>query len=176
MGGGGQILPFYTPCAGLSQKGTAEILYAHYKAAGFTGQVFGRALMPSLCTAVATSAILLMMMKSCPNSRVMQCTPPSKPPNHLPSSLLLPHWRGFSINIVLYVTYMSRLNHYPGLVEVLAKYLARSIQFQTSQRWFNTKTDPAQPSYPMLLIVVWNLHAREALGNANKNWFQLLKQ
>eukprot|EP00983_Pelagomonas_calceolata_P037910 1136589-Pelagomonas_calceolata.AAC.4 len=28
----------------------------------------------------------------------------------------------------------------------------------------------------MLLIVVWNLHTREALDNANKDWLQLLKR
>eukprot|EP00983_Pelagomonas_calceolata_P011430 368686-Pelagomonas_calceolata.AAC.1 len=32
------------------------------------------------------------------------------------------------------------------------------------------------PSYPMQLIVVWNRNAREALGGANKDWFQLLNQ
>eukprot|EP00983_Pelagomonas_calceolata_P025108 789643-Pelagomonas_calceolata.AAC.1 len=28
----------------------------------------------------------------------------------------------------------------------------------------------------MQLIVVWNLNAREALGSANKDWFQLLNR
>eukprot|EP00983_Pelagomonas_calceolata_P015214 483634-Pelagomonas_calceolata.AAC.1 len=32
------------------------------------------------------------------------------------------------------------------------------------------------PSYPMQLIVVWNLHARKALDSANKDWFQLLNR
>eukprot|EP00983_Pelagomonas_calceolata_P005625 184346-Pelagomonas_calceolata.AAC.1 len=32
------------------------------------------------------------------------------------------------------------------------------------------------PSYPMQLIVFWNLNAREALDNANKDWFQLLNR
>eukprot|EP00983_Pelagomonas_calceolata_P016372 517116-Pelagomonas_calceolata.AAC.1 len=40
--------------------------------------------------------------------------------------MLLPHWRGLSCN-----TYMSWLNHNPGLVQVLAKFPAGNIQFQT---------------------------------------------
>eukprot|EP00983_Pelagomonas_calceolata_P067305 1149427-Pelagomonas_calceolata.AAC.1 len=38
--------------------------------------------------------------------------------------MLLPHWRGFSCN-----AYLSRLNDYPGLVQVLAKFPAGNIQF-----------------------------------------------
>eukprot|EP00983_Pelagomonas_calceolata_P028350 888306-Pelagomonas_calceolata.AAC.1 len=34
--------------------------------------------------------------------------------------------------------------------------------------------NPTLPSYPMQIIVVWNLDAREALDSANKDWFQLL--
>eukprot|EP00983_Pelagomonas_calceolata_P101880 1158746-Pelagomonas_calceolata.AAC.6 len=63
--------------------------------------------------------------------------------------MLLPHWRGFSCN-----AYMSWPNHYPGLVQVLAKFPAENIQFQTPQHWFNTIPTPAQTSYPMQLIVV----------------------
>eukprot|EP00983_Pelagomonas_calceolata_P007921 258593-Pelagomonas_calceolata.AAC.1 len=85
--------------------------------------------------------------------------------------MLLPHWRGFSCN-----AYMSWLNHCPGLVQVLAKFPAGKIQFQAPQHWSNTIPNPAQPSYPMQLIAVWSLHAREALDNANKDWLQLLKQ
>eukprot|EP00983_Pelagomonas_calceolata_P035209 1100694-Pelagomonas_calceolata.AAC.1 len=85
--------------------------------------------------------------------------------------MLLPQRRGFSCN-----AYMSWLNHYPGLVQVLAKFPAGNIQFQTPQHWFKTIPNPAQASYPMQLIVVWNLHAREALDNANKDWLQLFKR
>eukprot|EP00983_Pelagomonas_calceolata_P078972 1154470-Pelagomonas_calceolata.AAC.10 len=42
--------------------------------------------------------------------------------------MLLPHWRGFSCN-----AYMTWLNHFPGLVQVLANFPAGSIQFQTPQ-------------------------------------------
>eukprot|EP00983_Pelagomonas_calceolata_P056187 1144475-Pelagomonas_calceolata.AAC.1 len=85
--------------------------------------------------------------------------------------MLLPHWRGFSCN-----AYMSWLNHYPGLVQVLAKFPAGTIRFQTPQYWFKSIPNPAQPSYPMQLIVIRNLHAREALDNANKDRLQLLKR
>eukprot|EP00983_Pelagomonas_calceolata_P028627 896490-Pelagomonas_calceolata.AAC.1 len=61
--------------------------------------------------------------------------------------MLLPHWRGFSCNAS-----MSWLNHYPGIVQVLAKFPASKIQFQAPQHWFNTMPNPAQPSYPMQLI------------------------
>eukprot|EP00983_Pelagomonas_calceolata_P058658 1145583-Pelagomonas_calceolata.AAC.1 len=85
--------------------------------------------------------------------------------------MLLPHWRGFSCN-----AYMSLLNHYPGFVQVSAKFpAAGNIQFQTPRYWFNTIPNRAQPSNPMQLITVWDLHSREALDNANKDWLQLLK-
>eukprot|EP00983_Pelagomonas_calceolata_P024931 783967-Pelagomonas_calceolata.AAC.1 len=91
--------------------------------------------------------------------------------NPIATFMLLPHWRGFSCNV-----YMSWLNHYPGLVQVLAKFPAGNILFLTPQHWFNTIPNPAQPSYPMQLIVIWNLHARKELDNAKKNWLQLRKQ
>eukprot|EP00983_Pelagomonas_calceolata_P021187 664307-Pelagomonas_calceolata.AAC.1 len=42
---------------------------------------------------------------------------------------------------------MSWLNHYPGLVQVLAKFPAGSIQFQTPQHWFN-----AIPYHPRVIM------------------------
>eukprot|EP00983_Pelagomonas_calceolata_P023235 732019-Pelagomonas_calceolata.AAC.1 len=83
--------------------------------------------------------------------------------------MVLPHWRGFN-----YDAYTSWLYHCPGLKQVLAKFPAGNIQFQTPKHWFNTIPNSAQPSYPMQLIVAWNLHAREALDNAKENWLQLL--
>eukprot|EP00983_Pelagomonas_calceolata_P021936 688595-Pelagomonas_calceolata.AAC.1 len=71
---------------------------------------------------------------------------------------------------------MSRLNHYPDLAKVLAKFPARNIQFQTPQHWFDTIPNPTLPSHPLQLIVVWNLNARVAQDSTNKDWFQLLNQ
>eukprot|EP00983_Pelagomonas_calceolata_P035223 1101449-Pelagomonas_calceolata.AAC.1 len=85
--------------------------------------------------------------------------------------MLLPHWRGFSCN-----AYMSWLDHYPDLAEVLAKFPTKNIQFQALQHWFDTISKPSPPSYPMQLIVVWNLNARAMLDSANKDWFHLLNR
>eukprot|EP00983_Pelagomonas_calceolata_P007726 252077-Pelagomonas_calceolata.AAC.1 len=71
---------------------------------------------------------------------------------------------------------MSWLNHCPGLTKVLAKFPAGNIQFQAPRHWLNTIPNPTLPSYPMQLINVWNLNAREALDSANKNWYQFLNQ
>mmetsp|Transcript_1067 Transcript_1067/g.2389 ORF Transcript_1067/g.2389 Transcript_1067/m.2389 type:complete len:233 (-) Transcript_1067:691-1389(-) len=85
--------------------------------------------------------------------------------------MLLPHWRGFSCN-----AYMSWLNHCPDLAKVLAKFPTKNIQFQAPQHWFDTISKPSPHSYPMQLIVVWNLNARVMLDSANKDWFHLLNQ
>ena len=82
--------------------------------------------------------------------------------------MLLPPWRGFSCN-----AYMTWIRKYPDVAKVLAKFLARKIQFQAPQHWFDeTIPNPTPPSYPMQLIVVWNRTARVMLDSANKDWFQ----
>eukprot|EP00983_Pelagomonas_calceolata_P011825 380562-Pelagomonas_calceolata.AAC.2 len=72
--------------------------------------------------------------------------------------------------------YMSWLNHHPDVAKVLAKFPAGNIQFQIPRHWFDAISNPTLPSYPMQLIIVWNLNARIMLDSANKDWIQLLSQ
>eukprot|EP00983_Pelagomonas_calceolata_P120643 1160726-Pelagomonas_calceolata.AAC.9 len=118
----------------------------------------------SFCHPPHDDEIMFQLLRHAVNSSLQTIKP-------VATFMLLPHWRGFSCN-----AYMSWLNHCPGLVQVLAKFPAGKIQLQAPQHWFNTIPNPAQFSYPMQLIVVRNLHAREALDNANKDWLQLLNR